>query len=248
MGDREIRLIAPAGDGASVRPDREALELLVTPGTDPLVNLALEDALLAEVEAGSRGDTLRLWVNEACLVRGPHRTSRSGWHRPERAAEVGVRILERSTGGGTVYHDPGNLNWSFYLRRSAGYFGAAGLFRTCAGAVIEVLRSLGIEAAFAAPNRIDVGDRKVSGLSARACLDAVLVHGTLLVSSDLDRLNALCIYPPGCPPAQNLCAFRPSLSVADVVRAFERLSLSTRRPSVTSAVSPVPAARRPGAA
>ncbi len=230
MGDREIRLSPPAGDGTSVRPDLEALALLVTPGTDPLVNLALEDALLAEVEAGARDETLRLWVNDVCLVRGPHRTRQSGWHREDHATDLGVRILERSTGGGTVYHDPGNLNWSFYLRRSAGYFGAAGLFRSCAGVVIEVLRSLGIAAAFAAPNRIDVGGRKVSGLSARASLEAVLVHGTLLVSSDIDRLDALCIYPPGCPPAQNLCAFRPGLAVADVVRAFERRGLPARRP------------------
>lgn len=195
------------------------MKLLVTPDTDPQANLALEDALLLEVDAGAH-ETLRLWVNDECLVRGPNRSSRSGWHREERAAELGVRILERTTGGGTVYHDPGNLNWSFYLRRTAQYVGAGGLFRSCADWIIAALRPLGIEAAFAAPNRIDVGGFKVSGISARAGLEAVLVHGTLLVSSDLDRLNALCIYPPGCPPAQNLAALVPGLTVPDVIRAI----------------------------
>jgi lipoate-protein ligase A len=232
--------------GAFDRPDCRALQLLVTPGTDPRTNLALEDELLAQVEAGYRAETLRLWVNDACLIQGPHRTHRSGWHRAERAADLGIPIYTRSTGGGTVYHDCGNLNWSFYLRRTAQYFGGAGLFRSCAGLIIETLRCLGIEAEFAAPNRIDADGRKVSGISARASLEAVLVHGTLLVASDIDRLNALCIYPPGCPPAANLCALRPGLSVGDVVRAFERRMPAMRPPGPAPVVSPAPAAQLPG--
>ena len=129
-------------------------------------------------------------------------------------------VYERSSGGGTVYHDPGNLNWSFYLRRSTGYCGASGLFRACAGFIVAALATLGIKAAFAAPNRIDAHGRKVSGISARASLAAVLVHGTLLVASDLGRLNALCIYPPGCPPVENLSAFLPGLAVAEVTQAI----------------------------
>ena len=197
-----------------------SLDVVVSPGVDPVPNLALEDAFLAEVDAGTRGDTLRLWVSGACLVRGPNRSRRNGWHRPEVAQSLGVPIYERSSGGGTVYHDAGNLNWSFFLRRAAGYFGAAGLFRACAGFIVDALRPLGIAAAFAAPNRIDVAGRKVSGIAARASLEAVLVHGTLLVSSDLERINALCIYPPGCPPVQNLAAFTPGLTVGDAIGAI----------------------------
>jgi lipoate-protein ligase A len=129
-------------------------------------------------------------------------------------------VYARTSGGGTVYHDPGNLNWSFYLRRSTAYFGASGLFRACAGFIVEALSALGIQAEFAAPNRIDARGRKVSGISAKASLEAVLVHGTLLVSSDLDRLNALCVYPPGCPPVENLASFVEGLTVADVTRAI----------------------------
>lgn len=212
-----------------------ALQVVVSATTDPLDNLALEDELLAQVEHGTRDETLRLWVSRECLVRGPHRSSRSGWHHTDRAAALGVPIHERSSGGGTVYHDPGNLNWSFYLRRSAGYFGAAGLFRSCAAVIVEALRPLGIDAAFAAPNRIDACGRKISGLAARASLEAVLVHGTLLVTSDIERLNALCIYPPGCPPVVNLSQLQPGLSVKDVANAIERCA--ALRAPVAGAVS-----------
>lgn len=201
--------------------DREiAPAILLSPERHPAANLALEEQFLAEVAAGTRGDTLRLWVNDPCLVRGPNRSRTSGWHHPELAARLGVQIHERSSGGGTVYHDPGNLNWSFYLRRPGGFAGAPALFRACAGFIVDALRSLEITATFALPNRIDVAGRKVSGLAAKSALDAVLVHGTLLVTSDLDRLNLLCIYPPGCPAVQNLSAFRTGLTVGDVVQAI----------------------------
>jgi lipoate-protein ligase A len=193
------------------------MEILVTQDTDADRNLALEHELLDEVERGARPPTVRLWVNDPCLVRGPNRARGNGWYREEVARELGVRVLTRTTGGGCVYHDDGNLNWSFYLRRAEGYVGAARLFRPCSETIVAALRTLGIAAEFAAPNRIDAAGRKISGLAARASLGASLVHGTLLVATDLERLNALCIPPPGCPPVVNLRDFDPELTVEKVV-------------------------------
>jgi lipoate-protein ligase A len=192
-------------------------EVLQTENTDPAANLALEQQLLREVDAGLRPETARLWVNDECLVRGPHRSSTSGWYHEERARELGLRVYTRSTGGGCVYHDRGNINWSFYLRRTEGFVGYRRLFEECSALVIAALRSLQIEASFGAPNRIDVAGRKISGLAARAASHATLVHGTLLVSTDLERIETLCIPPPGCPKVTRISDFDARLSVARVM-------------------------------
>jgi lipoate-protein ligase A len=192
-------------------------EVLLTRDTDPAANLALEQQLLREVNAGTRPETARLWVNDECLVRGPHRSRTSGWYHEERARALGLRVYTRSTGGGCVYHDRGNLNWSFYLRRAEGFVGYRRLFEECSALVISALQSLGIAASFGAPNRIDIAGRKISGLAARAASQATLVHGTLLVSTDLERIEALCIPPPGCPRVARICDFESRLSVAGVM-------------------------------
>jgi lipoate-protein ligase A len=217
-----------------VTPAAGALEVLVTPERDPAANLALEDALLLDVERGTRPDTLRLWVAEQCLVRGAHRSCRSGWHRESLARDLGLAVHTRSTGGGTVFFDRGNLNWSFYLRRVEGYVGGERLFRGCAAFIARCLGPLGIAAAFAPPNRIDAVGRKISGMASRASFGAVLVHGTLLVASDLERLDAVCIPPPGCPPVTRLADLVPGLTVAAVA---ERIAAGAR----TALRPPVPA-------
>ncbi len=198
-------------------------DIIVTERTDPAANLALERELLREVEDGLRAETVRLWVNDECLVRGPHRSRSSGWYHEARVRELGVQVHTRSTGGGCVYHDHGNLNWSFSLRQSEGYVGYPSLFRWCAGFVIEALRALGIDASFGVPNRIDVAGRKVSGLAARALRHASLVHGTLLIATDLERVDALCIPPPGCPPVARLCEFNSNLTVPEVIESIVRV-------------------------
>ncbi|MDG6911456.1 MAG: hypothetical protein JRN18_03835, partial [Nitrososphaerota archaeon] len=86
--------------------------------------------------------------------------------------------------------------------------------------LVEGLLRLGVRAEFSPPNRIDVEGRKVSGLAARSTPRAVLVHGTLLLDSDLERLNRLCIPPKGCPPVANLSQWIDGINAPAVVAAF----------------------------
>jgi lipoate-protein ligase A len=186
---------------------------------DPLVNLKRETELFAGVDSGALPECLRFWVNSPCLVRGRAKNANYGWYNAELAAQLGVPVIERSTGGGVVYHDEGNLNWSFFFRTSGGFLSPTTSFDQASKYIIAALGRLGIQAKFSPPNRIDVFNRKVSGMAARSTIHAFLVHGTLLLNSDLEKLNRLCIPPPGCPPVSNLCEWAPNVDAPAVVRA-----------------------------
>ena len=86
------------------------------------------------------------------------------------------------TGGGAVYHDAGNLNFSFIQN------GEPNRAKLCRP-VIEVLRSLGVEAELSGRNDITVDGRKVSGTAMCSHGGRSLFHGTLLINSDLDALS-----------------------------------------------------------
>jgi lipoate-protein ligase A len=186
---------------------------------DPATNLKREKELFERVDSGTLPEFARFWVNSRCLVRGEVRTAKYGWYREELAEEMQVPVMTRSTGGGVVYHDEGNLNWSFFLRSSGTFMSPTAAFEMGSKYIVKALARFGVVAKFAPPNRIDVGNRKVSGMAARFTVRTVLVHGTLLIDSDLDKLNSLCIPPPGCPPVSNLTEWAKGIGVADVVRS-----------------------------
>jgi lipoate-protein ligase A len=172
--------------------------------TEPTANVASENRIFGQVERLELPQVLRFWKNTECLIRGRARSQKYGWYNEELAAKLKVPVIERSTGGGVVYNDLGNLNWSFFLQASGDSLSPATLFEKASACVVEALRRGGFDARFSPPNRIDVSGRKVSGMAARSTRTAHLVHGTLLIDTDLERLNLLCVAPAGCPPVSNL--------------------------------------------
>jgi lipoate---protein ligase len=195
------------------------LKVYVDKGRDPVENLKREEDLFRGVDSGELSEIVRFWVNSECLVRGRARSAQYGWYNEALAQEMGVRVIERATGGGVVYHDEGNLNWSFFLRNSGRLLSPTKMFERASGHVIEALSNLDVEAEFSPPNRIDVQGRKVSGMAARSTPRAYLVHGTLLIRSNLGKLNRLCIPPPGCPPVANLDEWVPEIHQLQIARA-----------------------------
>ncbi len=118
-----------------------------------------------------------------------------------------------------VYHDEGNLNWSFFLRTPGSFQSPTASFDRASKFIIDTLDRLSVRAKFSPPNRIDVSDRKVSGMAARSTVRTLLVHGTLLLNSDLEVLNQLCIPPPGCPPVSNLSEWKSGIDAEAVEKA-----------------------------
>jgi lipoate-protein ligase A len=103
-------------------------------------------------------------------------------------------VVRRISGGGAVYHDLGNLNFSFISPYAPGYFNNYAAFT---GPVIDVLRDLGVPAALGGRNDILADGRKISGNAQFATTDRMFSHGTLLFDSNLDDVTAALNVKPG---------------------------------------------------
>ena len=151
------------------------------PTTDAFLNIAVEEYLLDR--AGELGPTLLLWRNRPCVVIGRHQNPWVECDLRAMRADA-LPLVRRISGGGAVYHDEGNTNFSFIA--PAGVYDQERHFRV----VIAALASLGIDAWKTERNDLRVGERKVSGNAFRHSKGNSLHHGTLLVHADLERLIA----------------------------------------------------------
>lgn len=186
-------------------------------GTDPWHHLAREELLLDTLPAGE--SALVLYVNAPCVVLGRHQN-------PLREAKLdelsrrGVPLVRRPTGGGTVWHDEGNLNWSLLLPKD-------GYDRTMVTrAVASALTPLGFALEAGEKGDLFLEGKKVSGAAYLFRRDRVLHHGTLLCRARLDDLRGV-LGPTGELTEWVGVASRP-MSVAnlgiDVEAAVEALT------------------------
>ena len=168
--------------------EREAT-YLETGSTDPAYNLAFEEYVL---RSRRDGDYLILWQNDRTVVVGQNQNTEAEINRAF-VEEYGIRVVRRATGGGAVYHDLGNLNYSFITDvGEAEHLTIARFTRP----VAEALRALGLEAEASGRNDILVSGRKVSGTAQRIVSGRILHHGTLLFDSDPDMVaGALRVDP-----------------------------------------------------
>jgi len=131
--------------------------------------------------------TVFIYVNEKAAVIGrnqnPWREVNLGY-----ALENNIPVVRRISGGGTVYHDPGNVNISFIQKYSDKSFNN---YREFTAPVISYLNATGVPAELNSRNDIVVNDLKISGNAQFSSKNMMLSHGTLLVNSDLETLNKI---------------------------------------------------------
>ena len=159
----------------------------INDSTDPYFNLAAEQYLLdTEPEP-----VFMLWRNSASVIIGRNQNAYAEIDR-EFVAANGIAVVRRLTGGGAVFHDTGNLNYTFIVPDDRSGLDFA---RFCAP-VIELLRSLGVPAEFTGRNDMTADGRKFSGNAQCVYNGKVMHHGTLLFSADFSRMSgALCVDP-----------------------------------------------------
>jgi lipoate-protein ligase A len=150
--------------------------------TDPYLNLALEEYCLRNLDTGF--DYLLFYVNEPSIVVGKHQNLFQEINF-EYVKENGIHLVRRISGGGAVYHDDGNLNFSFitgFHRQKLDYF------KKLIQPIIATLHHLGIPTQMKEKNNIMVEAKKISGNSQYTNINRMLSHGTLLFDSDLQAL------------------------------------------------------------
>jgi lipoate-protein ligase A len=174
----------------------EKWRLLCLKTSDPHLNMAIEEAVLIAVNEGKSPSTVRFWRNARSVVLGRSQNIADEINIKE-CERHGVRVVRRFTGGGAVYQDFSNLNWTFVISRNSKLFpeNFSTLYKLTCMAVIEGLKDLYLNAEFKQPNSIWIGDKKVSGLAAYIKRNAALCHGTLLVNTDINMVSKVLLRP-----------------------------------------------------
>lgn len=160
-------------------------------------NLAFDEALAKSASASGQ-HVLRFWWG------GPPAVAMGSNERAEQVvdaaacARLGVDVLKRCTGGGTVLQTSGVLNYSL-VTPAPDRLNLKAAFRQGADVVCAILAGFGLAGAQRGTSDVAVGDRKISGNAQARRWRAMLVHGTLLVDFDFDLAESVLLHPPREP-------------------------------------------------
>lgn len=149
--------------------------------TDPALNLALEEYILRSLPDD---EYLLFYINEPSIIIGKNQNTVEEINA-EYVKANGIRVVRRLSGGGAVYHDLGNLNFSFIMADDGSSFHN---FRKFTQPVVEALRDLGVQAELTGRNDLQVGERKISGNAQFHTRGKMFSHGTLLFDSEIDNV------------------------------------------------------------
>jgi len=184
------------------------MRVVIQPATDPYFNLAAEEYLLAHEDE----DVFLLWRNAPVVVIGRNQNAWAEVDLPY-VEENGIAVVRRLSGGGAVFHDLGNVNFTFLTARTAGGID----FGRFTAPIIDALAELGVAAVPDGRNDLAVGTpegpAKISG-NAQAVwrrpdgAERLLHHGTILLSADLTHLAAALRVRPEKLRARGIASVR----------------------------------------
>lgn len=152
----------------------------VSPNTDPYFNLASEEYLLK----CKREEVFLLYRNIPSIVVGKHQNTLAEINLPF-VQERAIPVARRISGGGTVFHDLGNLNFAFITNEKEGELVN---YRKATAPVIEAMRQMGLEVQLGKRNELLLNGLKISGTASHVFKHRALHHGTLLFSSEMENL------------------------------------------------------------
>ncbi|WP_071459091.1 lipoate--protein ligase [Bacillus massilinigeriensis] len=150
--------------------------------TDPHINLAIEEYALKNLDVNET--YLLFYINEPSIIIGKNQNTIEEINT-DYVERNGIHVVRRLSGGGAVYHDLGNLNFSFITKDDGESFHN---FRKFTEPVINALEKIGVEAELSGRNDILAGGKKISGNAQFATRGRMFSHGTLLFDSEMENI------------------------------------------------------------
>lgn len=151
--------------------------------TDPYYNLALEEYVFEHLDKGE--EYFMLWQNANSIIVGKYQNTAEEINQSF-VDEHHIRVARRLSGGGAVYHDTGNLNYTLIVDQKNNPDFNFSLFVI---PVIEALRELGVKTEFNGRNDLTINGRKFSGQSQYAKGGRIMHHGCIMLDSNLDNVK-----------------------------------------------------------
>lgn len=156
------------------------MRLIHNLSTNPFFNMAADEYLLKN----SREEIFMLWQNAPCVVIGKNQNALAEIDM-EFLEQEQIKLVRRTTGGGAVYHDLGNLNYSVFVNDADRNYDFSGFSQI----IIETLAELGLSAEYSGHNDLLLNGSKISGCAQLVHQGRLLHHGTLLINSDLSIMS-----------------------------------------------------------
>ena len=157
------------------------MKVLVNKCKNPYYNLALEEYIFSMKD---QNEYVIIWQNDNSIIVGKHQNTNKEINM-DKAKEYKCNIVRRNTGGGTVYHDMGNINYSYIFTTDGTDRAKDDFVRN----LIRFLFNKGVIATISGKNDILVGTQKISGCAQMQRGSRVLFHGALLYSADLNKMK-----------------------------------------------------------
>ena len=158
--------------------------------TDPMVNLAMEEYVLREIPTDD--SYFLFYVNQPSIIIGKNQNTFEEINEPY-IKENNIKVVRRVSGGGAVYHDEGNLNFSFITEDDGNSFHNFSRFTK---PIVDALNDMEIPAELSGRNDLEIKGKKVSGNAMFTQKGRMFSHGTLMLDSNVGEVqNALKVNP-----------------------------------------------------
>lgn len=154
--------------------------LVYNPSTDPAFNLAMEEYMLTQ----KKEPMILLWRNDNAVIIGKNQNAYQEMNL-DYIKENDITVIRRQTGGGAVFHDLGNINFTFIDTYTQGDFNN---YKKFTSPICDYLNTLGAHAELSGRNDLLIDGMKISGNAMTVKGDFIMSHGTLLFSANMANL------------------------------------------------------------